>query len=146
PNTVWANQSYYYIGMCHFAQSNWNKAIEALSVVGTFVDPESPTVQYVEAGHRFYIKIDDTDLPVLYRMGKKVLVQVSAPSGDKETVECIPLSGNDKVFVGSIPTELGPANPGDEKLQIIGGDKITTVYLDENTREGAKDRPREATV
>ncbi|MBI3985740.1 MAG: tetratricopeptide repeat protein, partial [Lentisphaerae bacterium] len=59
PNSVWANQAYYYIGMSHFAQKNWNKAIESLSLVGTFIDPNSPSVSHVEAGHRFYAKIGD---------------------------------------------------------------------------------------
>ena len=49
PNTVWANQAYYYIGMCHFVQRNWSSAIENLELVGTFVDPDAPSAAYVEA-------------------------------------------------------------------------------------------------
>ena len=45
-NTVWANQSFYYIGMCHFAQGNCNKAIEALGLVGTFVDDSGAALEY----------------------------------------------------------------------------------------------------
>ena len=146
PNTVWANQSYYFIGMCHFAQGNWNKAIEALGLVGTFVDPESPTVQYVEAGRRFFVKIDDGDLPVLSRLGKEVSVIVQAASGDNETVVCAPLAGNDNVFIGSIPTELGLAKAGDKVLQVVGGDKIDTKYVDDNTKDGTKDVPRQSGV
>ena len=86
PNTVWANQSYYYIGMCHFMQGNWSKTIKALSLVGTFVDPTSPTVQYAEAGRRFYVKVEDADLPVLMRLGKDVQVAVETKNGDRETV------------------------------------------------------------
>ena len=33
PDTVWANRAYYYIGMSHFAQSHWDKAIKALNQV-----------------------------------------------------------------------------------------------------------------
>ncbi|MFW5840810.1 MAG: tetratricopeptide repeat protein, partial [Planctomycetota bacterium] len=77
PNSVWANQAYYYIGLCHFAQQNWSKAIDALSLVGTFVDPDSPSVEYVEAGRRFYIKVQDADLPVLYRLGRTTRVEIS---------------------------------------------------------------------
>ncbi len=72
PNTSWANQAFYYIGMCHYAKGNWNRAIEALSLVGTFVDPESPAVELVEAGRRFYVRIEDGDLPVLQRDGTTV--------------------------------------------------------------------------
>ncbi|MCX5661805.1 MAG: tetratricopeptide repeat protein [Planctomycetota bacterium] len=143
PNTVWANQAYYYIGMCHFAEQNWNKAIEALSLVGTFVDPDSPTVEFVEAGQRLYVKVLDADLPVLFRLGQKVSVTAESKSGDKETIECIPLAGNDSIFIGSIPTEIGAAKAGDAMLQVSGGDIITLTYADKNDKEGKKDVPRQ---
>jgi len=142
PNTVWANQSYYYIGMCHFMQGNWSKAIQALSLVGTFVDPTSPTVQYAEAGRRFYVKIEDADLPVLMRLGKQVHVAVGTKHGDKETLPCIPLAGEQGIFIASIATAIGPATPGDDTLQVVGGDEITTTYLDDNTKKGEKDVAR----
>lgn len=110
-NTVWANQSYYYIGMCHFMQGNWSKAIKALSLVGTFVDPSSPTVEYAEAGRRFYVKVEDSDLPVLMRLGKSVQVAVATESGDKETLPCIPLAGQQGIFIASIGTEIGAGTP-----------------------------------
>ena len=86
-NTSWANESYYYIGMCHFAQSNWNKAIEALNLVGTFVDPNSPEVEFVEAGRRFYVKIEDGDLPVLKSLGREIKLNLRTDAGDEEIVE-----------------------------------------------------------
>jgi TolA-binding protein len=146
PNTVWANQSYYYIGMCHFAQGNWNKAIKALSLVGTFVDPTSPTVQYAEAGRRFYVKVEDGDLPVLHRLGKEVDVAVSTAKGDKETLRCISLPGDQGIFITSIPTEVAPAKAGDNVLQVVGGDVITTGYVDDNTKEGEKNVQRQKQV
>jgi TolA-binding protein len=146
PNTVWANQSYYYIGMCHFAQGNWQKAIESLSLVGTFVDPNSPTVQYVEAGRRFYIKVADADLPILAKLGKQTAVQLTTAQGDKEMVPCIPLAGKGELYIGSVPTEVGVPKPGDNVLQVIGGDSIKVTYADSNTQAGEKDVPRSATV
>jgi len=145
-DTLWANQAYYYIGMSHFAQSHWNKAIGALNQVGAFIDPDSPTLAYAEAGHRFYVKIIDGDLPVLERLGRKVTAIVQAASGDKETITCLPGAGRKDVFVGSVPTRVGPAKVGDGTLQVIGGDKITVRYLDDNTKEGKKDIPRVKTV
>ena len=144
PNTVWANQAYYYVGMCHFAQGNWNKAVQALSLVGTFVDPNSPTVQYVEAGRRFYVKIADGDLPILYQLGKPIKVTMETTSGDRETTSCVPLSLESGVFIASIPTQIGKAKPGDDTLQVVGGDKITTKYVDNNTKDGKKDTIRTA--
>jgi outer membrane protein assembly factor BamD (BamD/ComL family) len=146
PNSVWANQAYYYIGMCHFAQQNWNKTIEALSLVGTFVDPSSPSVQYVEAGRRFYIKIQDADLPVLQNLGKKVFVTMETTHGDKEKTECIPLTAEADVFIGSIPTEIGATKTGDNILQVIGGDVVTTRYEDENSQDGKANVSRESKV
>ncbi len=146
PNTVWANQAYYYVGMCHFAQGNWSKAIQALSLVGTFVDPDSPTVSYVEAGRRFYVKIADRDLPILHRLGQKVTVTVTTASGDTETVTCIPLSLDSGLFLASVPTAIGKAVPGDNVLQVIGGDKITTRYVDANAKDGRKNVERTQTV
>jgi len=142
PNTVWANQAYYYIGLCHFSQSNWSKAIRALSLVGTFVDPDSPTTKYVEAGHRFYVKIADADLPILHRMGEETTITIETSRGDKETVKISPLSLDRAMFIGWVPTEIGQAVKGDGKLQVIGGDEITATYLDNNTRSGQKDVPR----
>ena len=148
PNTVWANQSYYYIGMCHFAQGNWNKAIEALGLVGTFVDDAGDELEYAEAGRRFYVKIHDTDLPVLEKLGEEVKVTIASKSGDKETVSLVPLPGDEHASLGSVATVLGKAVPGDGTLQVIGGDTISTSYVDGNTLEGKKDvsRSREVKV
>jgi tetratricopeptide (TPR) repeat protein len=144
PNTVWANQSYYYIGMCHFAQQNWSKAIEALNLVGTFASAEGPTADLVEAGRRFYAKVQDADLPVLTALGKKVQVQLAAQSGDREQIECIALAAGADVFIGSIQTSPGPFTAGDGILQVIGGDVIITRYADANDQGGATNVVRDA--
>ncbi len=146
PNTVWANQSYYYIGMCHFAQGNWTKAIEALGLVGTFVDPDTAGLDRAEAGRRFYVKIRDTDLQVLEKLGQEVRVSVASASGDSEVITLVPLPGSDSVSIGSVATAMGPAIPGDEVLQVIGGDTIKTSYLDGNTLDGGRDVTRTSEV
>jgi TolA-binding protein len=146
PNTVWANQAFYYIGMCHFARENWRKAIEALSLVGTFIDPDSSSTEYVEAGRRFYVKIEDGDLPVLSRLGEEIRVTVETESGDREEIHCIPLSAGGETYIGSIGSRIGPINRGDDTLQVIGGDTIRTTYYDGNTKEGEKDKPRRSKV
>ena len=146
PNTIWANQSYYYIGMCHFAQGNWNKAIESLGLVGTFVDEAGDELEFCEAGRRFYVKIYDTDLPVLAKLGEEVKVTITSKSGDKETVSLVPLPGNDHASLGSVATALGKAKPGDGTLQVIGGDTISTSYIDGNTLDGEKNVSRSRDV
>ena len=146
PNTVWANQSYYYIGMCHFAQKRWNDAVRSLSLVGTFVDPDSPSADYAEAGRRFYVKVVDADLPVLRQLGAQVTVVAATARGDHEVLRCIPLAERKGIYIGSIPTAVGPPEPGDNVLQVVGGDAITVRYTDANTKDGRKDVKRQRTV
>ncbi|MFW5893670.1 MAG: tetratricopeptide repeat protein, partial [Verrucomicrobiota bacterium] len=145
PNTVWANQSFYYIGMCHFEQENWNKAIEALQLVGTFVDTDSANVEFMEAGQRMYVKVQDTDLPILIKLGKTIDVDIETSAGDRETITCVPLGRNGETVIGSVPTEIGLPNDdqiGDNILQVRGGDTISATYMDENTEEGEHNVPR----
>ncbi|MGI6496241.1 MAG: tetratricopeptide repeat protein [Kiritimatiellia bacterium] len=146
PNSVWANQSYYYIGMCHFAQGNWSRAIDSLSMVGTFIDADSQQTQVAEAGHRFYVKIQDADLPILFNLGKKIAVTLETSRGDVEEVECFPLTSGADVFIGSIPTEIGTPKPGDNLLSVTGGDTIKTVYVDATIQDGTPDVRKEAEV
>jgi TolA-binding protein len=146
PDTVWANKAFYHIGMSHFAQSHWDKAIKALSKVGTFIDPDSPTLAYAEASHRFHIRITDGDLPVLQRLGREIVVKATTASGDEETIVCKPAGTDDEIYIGSILTDPGEPAKDDGTLQIIGGDRITVRYLDDNTKAGEKDVVREKVV
>lgn len=143
PNTVWANQAYYYIGMCHFAQQSWSKAIEALSLVGTFVDAEGPAADLAEAGNRFYVKVQDADLPVLTALGQKVMVRIETKGGDREQIECVPLASGNDVFIGSIQTEAGAPIASNGVLNVVGGDVITSRYMDVNDQSGATNTVRE---
>jgi TolA-binding protein len=146
PSSVWANQAYYYIGMCHFMQKNWQKAIEALSLVGTFIDPSAPGTQLAEAGRRFYVRISDADLSVATRLGKEVSVELATRSGDRETLVAVPLTPNGDVYLGSIGTVIGAPKPGDLALQVTGGDEVTVSYKDANTRTGEYGVARQAKV
>ena len=143
--TVWANQAYYYIGMCHFAQRNWSKAIEALGMVGAFVDPDSPTADYMEAGRRFYVRVEDRDLPMLARLGKAPRVTVKTTSGDSEEANSVPLTV-DGTVIGSLPTAIGIPKPGDGTLQVLSEDVILSTYNDETDESGALDVARTSTV
>jgi TolA-binding protein len=146
PNTLWANQAYYYIGMCHFAQENWSKAIEALSLVGTFVDPDSPTISFAEAGRRFYVKVEDTDFPIMLKQGKKITLTLETAAGDKETVDCTLLTPDAQILIASLPTAIGVPVPGDRVLQVVGGEKVTARFIDESTKDGSGNVLRVASV
>lgn len=146
PNTVWANQAYYYIGMCHFAKENWNRAIESLSLVGTFVDFDSPTAEYAEIGRRFYIKATDDDLPVIKRLGREVVATLSTSSGDQEKVPMLPLTTKADIYIGSLASDVGAPVPNDGRLSLLSGDKVTATYVDENTKLGERNVSRTNTL
>lgn len=152
PTSTWANGAYYHIGMAHVAQENWSKAIEALQMVGACLDPSSPAAETAEAGLRFHVKIVDQDLKVFAAPQGSAPANAPAPvtvsavtkSGDRETIPCYPQPGNPETFVGSIATALGPAKPGDNTLQVVGGDQITTIYIDSETQDGKRNLERKS--
>ncbi len=135
--SVFANESYYYIGQCHFKQGRWAKAIEALEMVGTSMAESAVQGPVrVESGQRMYVKVYDQDLVVLKELQKKLEVNVTTKGGDKEVIKLEPLGKSGEYYIGSIPTLPGEAKPGDGILEIIGGDTATVEYCDENTESG----------
>lgn len=146
PNSVWANQAYYYMGMSHFQMENWSKAIEYLNLVGTFIDPNSEQAKFIEAGQRVYVKVTDADLPILLKLQQEAKFQVEASSGDKVTKVLVPLSTRENMYIGSVPTQIYTKIDNDDVLQLRGGDKVIARYFDQNTEEGLRDEVRIAQV
>jgi len=137
--SVYANESFYYIGQCHFKLGRWAKAVEALQRVGTSVSAKTEDAADVtaEAGQELFFKVSDKDLVVLNRDGK-ISAKVTANSGDTETIELKTLGKDPSQYIGKVPTKLGKPSPGDNILQIIGGDSVTASYIDENTAAGQR--------
>lgn len=142
----WANQAYYYIGMSHYNLRSWNKAIDALSLVGTEVEDTGDKVGRIEIGQRFYAKISDADIPVLRKIGAEVKARVAVSSGDTETLFGVPIAGKKNEALTSAPTEIGVAKPNDGVLQMFGGDTLTVTYIDDSTLDGSKDVQRDGKV
>ncbi len=142
----WANMAYYYIGMSHYNLRRWNKAIDALSLVGTEIEDTGEKMGRVEVGQRFYAKISDADIPVMRKVGKNVKARVTVSSGDSEVLTGVPIAGKKNESLTSAPTEIGDPKPGDGVLQMFGGDTLTVTYLDDSTLDGKKDVPRTGTV
>lgn len=143
----WANKAYYYIGMSHYNLRSWNKAIDALSLVGTEVeDADSDEMGRVELGQRFYAKISDADIPVLRKIGEDIKARVTVSSGDSEILTGVPIAGKKNEALMSAPTEIGVAKPNDGVLQLFGGDELTVTYVDESTLDGSKGVQRSGTV
>lgn len=138
--TPWANKAYFYIGMSHYNLQNWNKAIDALSLVGTVMSDDESTTEEdlgrIEIGQRFYSKIADADIPVMNRLGIPVTAIVTSSSGDSETITAAPIPGKDTEMLASIPTALAEPTPNDGVLQLLGGDTVTVTYIDQSTESG----------
>ncbi len=142
----WANKAYFYIGMSHYNLKNWNKAIDALSLVGTEVQDSDDKIGRIEIGQRFYARISDADIPVLWKLGQEVKARIAVSSGDSEDLVAVPIAGKDTEALTSAPTEIGAAKPNDGALQMVGGDTLTVTYLDDSTIDGKKGVPRTGTV
>jgi outer membrane protein assembly factor BamD (BamD/ComL family) len=145
--TEWANKAYYYIGMSHYQLKSWNKAIEALSLVGTEkADSEKGDMGRIEIGQRFYARIIDEDVPVLNRLKKEVKVKVEVSSGDVENLTAVPVAGRRNQMVVSGETVVGKPKIGDRIIQMLGGDTLKVTYLDGTTLEGDKNVARTGIV
>jgi TolA-binding protein len=144
PVSPQVNQAYYYIGLGHFQQGHYSRAISALERVGTALPPPEgpektgPTAEILEAGKRLFVRVEDADLAAL-EPGKTVAVKVESASGDVESVECSPIGRNVRVVIGSIPTALGKPKANNGRLEVRGGDKIKITYRDAHTAAGAKE-------
>jgi TolA-binding protein len=146
PWSVYANEAYYYIGQCHFKLGRWAKAVEALEMVGTSVDPDAKESPLAEAGQRLYVKVYDKDLAVLKSTGGKYTIALATKSGDKEQITIEPLGRSGEYYIGSLPTTPGDAKPNDGTLQTVGPDVVTVDYLDQNTEAGKRDQPRKSEI
>ncbi|GIS57975.1 MAG: hypothetical protein CM1200mP2_02000 [Planctomycetaceae bacterium] len=140
PVSPQVNQAYYYIGLGHFQLGHYSRAIAALEKVGTNMAGEDDQVAKVEAGKRFFVRIDDADLAAL-ETGKPVKVTVAVTSGDSETVVCFTVGRNVRIALGSIPTRLGRPRKGNGRLEVKGDDTVTVTYTDAHTADKKTDKP-----
>lgn len=137
PWSIFANESYYYIGLCHFKMNRWRKAVDALKLVGTSVPPNTKSQNKIEGGQRFFVKINDKDLRMLMLDRKTLNVKITTTgAGDTEIIPMSIFDAEGEYYFGSIKTDLGLAKANDGVLQFVGGDTITVEYVDANTQEG----------
>jgi TolA-binding protein len=147
PVSPQVNEAYYYIGLGHFQLGHYSRAIQALEKVGTTLSGEAGQSSKLEAGKRFFLKIEDADLAVL-EPNQTIKVQATTTSGDEELIECFPVGRNVRLVLGSIPTRLGKPQKQSGQLDVRGGDKINVTYTDEHTADKKLKVPvlREVTV
>lgn len=140
PTSPEVNQAYYYIGLGHFQLAHYSRAIVALERVGTTLSTSASDGNKLEAGKRFFIKIEDADLAVLDPTAS-VAIQCVSSGGDSETIECFSVGRNVRLVLGSISSRLGVPYPENGILEIKGGDTVTVTYLDEHTADKTLNRP-----
>ncbi len=145
-SSEYTNQAYYYIGQCHCKQGRWAKAIEALEMVGTSVPAAGSGNAVAEAGQRLYISVEDADLGVLLGEDGVCSAKLTTARGDTETIKIRQFGQSRDQFVGSIATVPGEPAPGDNILEIAGGDKVTVEYIDQNTQAGEVNVKRASTI
>ena len=140
PVSKHVNEAYYYIGLGHFQLGHYSRAIAALEKVGTTLSSDESRVDKIEAGKRFFVKIEDADLAVL-EPGEAVEVQCQTTAGDTETVRCYPVGRNVRIVLGSIVTRLGAPESYNGTLEVKGDDKVKVTYLDKHTADRKFDQP-----
>ena len=139
------NEAYYYIGLGHFKQGHYGRAISALEKVGTAVGEKDKNSEKLEAGKRFFVRIEDADLAILEK-DEAVKVKVRTTEGDEELVECRPVGRNVRLALGSIPTRLGKPRKGNGVLEVTGTAKVEVDYVDSHTADRKFDTVRKKQV
>ena len=130
-----------HIGLGHFKQGHYGRAIESLEKVGTVMSTNQLGQAKLEIGKRLFIKVEDADLAVLAK-DETVEATCKTTAGDQEIVQCLPLGRNVRVVLGSVPTRLGKPQPKNGVLEVSGRDEINVEYSDEHTADGKLNQSR----
>jgi TolA-binding protein len=134
PTSPEVNEAYYYIGLGHFQLAHYSRAIDALEKVGTTLSSTNADGNKLEAGKRFFIKIEDADLAIL-DPETSVKVRCESSGGDSEEVECFSVGRNVRLVLGSIASRLGTPVADNGFLEVKGGDTVRVTYIDQHTAE-----------
>ena len=132
PASEEVNRAYYYIGLGHFKQGHYSRAIESLEKVGTAFSEKEKGKEKVEAGKRLFVKIEDADLAILAQEDS-VEILCKTKRGDEETLSCRAIGRNARIVLGSISTQLGSVKKGNGILEVGGGDSVDVLYVDKHT-------------
>ena len=145
PTSSQVNRAYYYIGLGHFKQAHYSRAIASLEKVGTALTKEDKNIEKVEAGKRLFVKIEDADLAIL-DANETVEVVCSTKRGDSENLVCRPVGRNVRLVLGSLPTRLGKVKKDNGLLEVGGGDVVEVHYVDRHTADKEFNKKRLKTV
>ncbi len=132
----WVKQAVYLVGQIYFDRGDFleaRKLYEAVSVVGATMQVK------VRPGDDLIVKVADANYYAKTR-DEHLVVTLTAPSGDKETLKLDKNRVNDQLYVGRIPTALAMPTPGDGTLQVAGSDVVEMAYA------GMSEKPYKVTI
>jgi len=124
PKNETADMIMYRLGMVYQVSKKYREALDTLRLIGAY-SGESKRV--VSPGSDLRIRLSDRNLQIV-KGSTSVPILIQTASGDEETIQLSRSFAGPGLFVASIQTELGRPNPGDKKLQVVGGDVITYDY------------------
>ena len=107
-------------------------AEDEIGLIGSltsFVDAAGQEAETYAAGAALYVRVEDhnADRPGL---ADAVLVRVSAPSGDQETVEVHEVGVTGGIFTGSLPLGAVGGSIDDGVLGVNAGERVTARHED----------------
>jgi TolA-binding protein len=138
PDSPMVDYAHFSIGKAHFDLGHYELAAAELDKVGTAAASQMPDLQRVSPGEPLYVRMWEPNL--VAATDSKLVVAVSAKSGDKESVTLYPeVEGGDR-FTAALPTVLGAPKAGDGTLQLVGNDTVTLTYKSRYVGTGAVDR------
>jgi TolA-binding protein len=138
PDSTMVDYAHFAMGKTHFQLGHFELAAAELDKVGTAAASQMPDLQRVSPGEPLYVRLTEPNL--VATADAKLVVTVTAKSGDKETVTIYPeVEGGDR-FTAALPTVLGTAKAGDGSLQLYGNDTVTLSYKSRYVGTGAVDR------
>ncbi|HUU60728.1 MAG TPA: tetratricopeptide repeat protein, partial [Phycisphaerae bacterium] len=113
-----------------------------LHITRGLVDPEVPVgppeLRTVAIPKRVLtMKLRDTNLAIARGSAAVPVVIRTSKGGDEEHVKLLPSSADRYLFIGQIPTSLGPVRKGNMNLELLGQDIVS--YLIEPAYQKAND-------
>ena len=120
PASEEVNRAYYYIGLGHFKQGHYSRAIESLEKVGTAFSEKGKgqgkgrggqALVRQDRGCRFGHPCQEDSVDILCKTKR----------GDEETLSCRAIGRNARIVLGSISTQLGSVKKGNGILEVGGG-------------------------
>lgn len=103
-------------------------------------------VTQANAGDTLYIKVIDGDQNISNTTQQTVIVTITTPGGDSESVTLTETGVNTGIFTGSITTASALPNQNNGALQVMPGETVTVTYNDQIDASLNKNQQRTDTL